>query len=178
METRTVTYNVFQFDELSEDAKNKAREWARYFNVDFEDWYQDDYFFQRLIDAGLVFEFKDLNFDLDRRDLYFSKSLRVDDARKFLRSAGVDLRTKDARYILDYEGVTIRTQYFGGGSGKNCVDPSELPGVNLTDYLNSLLDDCLSDLRKAYYSSISDEAVDETIRANEYTFDIEGERKE
>jgi hypothetical protein len=178
MQTITEVYKVYEFSELSDQAKDKAREWARDINVDFDDWYQDEFYFERLTAAGMVYDLKELCFDLDRSDyLYFHKGLSVDDPKKFLKAAGCDLRKKEVRDTLDYDGISINTIHYSGNNGENTVDPRTLDNIDLTDFLNDLLGDIKSDLRKNYYYLIGNEAVDETILANEYTFLEDGTRK-
>jgi len=180
METVTKTYNLYNFSELSEDAKEKARQWYREGEGNFYDgWWDYGMIEEELEKIGLSADMKELNFSLDRSDyLFFWKGINVDDPKKFLKSAGLDLRKKEVRDCLDYDGISIDTRHFGGGAGKNYVEPSELGNVCLTDYLNDVLEDIKSQLRKDADYMDSDEAVDETIEANEYTFLEDGTRED
>jgi hypothetical protein len=180
METITKVYNVFKFEELSDGAKDKAREWYREGDGNFYDgWWDYGMIEEELEKIGLSADLKELNFSLDRSDyLFFWKGINVDDPKKFLKSAGVDLRKKDVKDCFDYDGISITTRHFGGGDGKNIVEPDALDNIDLTDYLNSVLDDIKSNLRKESEYMDSDEAVDESIISNEYTFLEDGTRED
>ncbi len=170
---RIAQMRVYQFDELSEEAKEKALQKLRDINVDY-DWWELYYegFREELREIGT--EAEDFGFDLGRGAyLYINKGCFVDQ-RRFLKSAGVDLRRGEAKDALQY-GIELCTKHLGGGDAYNYCDPNNLEDVNICEYLKDVLRGFWKELRDAYDYLISDEAVVETIEANEYEFTEEGE---
>ena len=170
---RIAQMKVYQFDELSEEAKEKTLEKLRDINVDY-DWWEPYYegFCEELRDIGI--EAEDFGFDLGRGAyLYINKGYFANEER-FLNSAGVDLRRREAKDALQY-GIELCTEHLGGGDAYNYCDPNNLEDVNICEYLKDVLRGFWKELRDAYDHLISDEAVIETIEANEYEFSEEGE---
>ena len=88
MQTITKEYKVFEFDELSDDVKQKVIEKYYDINVDFSDWYEfviDDFKEQIKEKYGLDFD-KEVYFDIEyrNRNLYFKK-IWIDDIKKFIK---------------------------------------------------------------------------------------------
>jgi len=170
---RIAQMRVYQFDELSEKAKEEALQKLRDINVDY-DWWEPYYegFREELRKIGI--EAEDFGFDLGRGAyLYINKGYFTDEER-FLKLAGVDLRRREAKDALQY-GIELCTKHLGGGDAYNYCDPNNLEDVNICEYLKDVLRGFWEELRCAYNYLISDEAVIETIEANEYEFTEQGE---
>jgi hypothetical protein len=181
VETVTKVYTIYEFDELNDEAKEEARQWFREAGGNFYDgWWDWGGIEEDLEKLGLGCDTKEMCFDLDRGSyLYFhGKGIWISDLRKFLKCAGVDLRSKDARDLLESGDISIQTSHYGGGYAKNYIEPEyDIDNIDLTDYLNDVFQDIIRDLRKEMEYLESDEAVDETIRANCYTFLENGKRE-
>ena len=180
METIERKYIVYNYDELSEDAKERALEKLYDINVDFGEWYDSDSYAEKAKEYGVEILMSEASFDLDRGDfLYFEtynhqskpnyrKGISVIDDRKFMQKAGIRWRS------VYTDSLTIDHKHYSGGSGANTIECSaELKGEQegqMTACLEELIGELLSMLRKDYEYLTSREAIEETIRANEYTF--------
>lgn len=189
MRTETVTRTLFQFNELSEDAKKRAIERLRDINVD-HDWYEWelDYLTGQLESVGF-----------NSPIIAFSGFCQQGDGASFTcKTANIELlidALKDSRHhrkyvrfltkIADYLSVSVERidhRYSHKYTAKVSVD-SCLPGRRLQ--LEALIDrfeEDVESLRLEWSNTIyealeeqydhlrSDEAVIEGIEANEYEF--------
>ncbi len=170
---RIAQIKVYQFDELTEEAKEKALGKLRDTNVDYYWWELEyEHFKAELEKMGIVAE--DFAFDIGRGDYLYITKGGILDEKKLLESAGVDLRTEEARDALTY-GITLKTVYQGAGQGYNYFEPNDFKEVNICEWIREILRGFLKELRDTYYYLISDGAVVDTIEANEYEFTEEGE---
>lgn len=191
---KTIETKVYEFDELSDDAKEKAREWYREGALDYEWW---DGVFESAKTAGAC-----LGITVD--NIYFSGfSSQGDGAcfvgtyayRKGWRAAlraefgeatlepleAIGQSLQDAQKRVFYRGtadVRKTSHYY---EHENTVriecdpDDGELADA-LTDTLRDFMRWIYRELEKEYDWLNSDEQVDEAIEANEYTFTADGER--
>ncbi len=187
MQIITKNYNVYKFDELSEEAQDHAVEKLYDINTDHDWWLFDDafyYFGQE--DFGIEVNMRDICFDLDRgsyvyfdghdhgRSQHEKPAIQITDSRKFLKKAGFDLRK--SKHLID--NISVDTSHYGGGSGKNIIDCYEATGdeeAKMQDCLDQFTEELLSMLRSEYEGATSREAVIDTINANEYDFSEDGE---
>ena len=159
---KTITTTVYEFDELSDDAKEKAREWYRAGALDYDWW---DAVYEDARQAGIEIK----SFDLDRS------------------------RHACGRFISDAESVA---ESIAKNHGENCEtyktacrfkkDLADLDEKSdeyednreqlESEFLKSILEDYSILLQKEYEWLLSDEQVDESIKANEYTFTEDGKR--
>lgn len=210
---KTIQVNLYQFSELSEDAKQKAINYFRESNNNDQPWYIDD--------ANNTFEkFAEL-FNIDWRNIDYSEPYRNNYSIKFddyiLCLSGQRL----AKYIWNnYKKDLFKRKYLKHFDGhkkhkniinhtakqtgnKYCFYYSSLKTENscvltgvcydedilkpIYEFLEkpnekidfeTLLNDCIYSLCHSVSSEIeyndSDEAIVETIEANEYDFDEEG----
>lgn len=162
---------VFQYDELSDKAKEKACGDHYDINVSDSDWNEFCFmdFKERLKKIGI--SCNTFYYDLDRGAYIYMDKPSVDDERLFMKKAGIDLRTKDARDVGVNSYIGIATRYYGGESATNHVEATtiEMEG-KLQDLLSGLLNEFLFELRKEYEYMTSKAMVEDTIKANEYTF--------
>ena len=206
---RTITKTVYQFDELSDRAKETAREWYR---EGFEFYWDGD-----ISDTLAAFENE---FPVTAKDWQYSSydydvtaNVTCDDAIAEL--SGVRLRT----YLLNNHGDVL-TGYKAYGSHSSfltnaevkryratsnikrvshiikgdtscpftgvCYDESVLQhirdfikkpdGRTFADLLGDCLDSLFSDAQNEWEGALSDECVEDSIRANECEFYENGER--
>ena len=160
---KTIEIKVYKFDELDKQTKEKVIENYRYINVEdtfWYDWIKDD--FNRL---GLEIQ----EFDLGRGN--FAKIY-------------IDNFEDTSNYIIEEFGDSVLIKQ----TAKNYID--EFNKIQETfkqdeyiereiemldeEYEKEYSEDILSYLRSNYEWETSDEAIIETIEANDYDFTIEG----
>jgi len=171
--SRTIETTVYTFDELSDEAKERARDWwcASY---PLGEWWDCTYEDAKMIGLKIT------GFDIGRAN---------EITGEFITSA---IECSEA--ILKEHGETCET-YKTAQAFCAAIDAlPELPEENdpsywdierdlcaandeaEADFLQSLLEDYLILLRHEYEYQMSDDCVDENILANEYEFTEEGER--
>lgn len=146
MRTYTTEHTVYKFEELSEEAQQNALEKLYDINVDWSWW---EYIYDDAKDIGLEIT----SFDLYHNDI----EGRLTE----------DLPTV-AQRILDNHGDVCETyQLAKQWQHKHGED-------NETEFLKLLLGEYKSLLEREYEYQTSEEAIKETIDANEYEFTKEG----
>ena len=171
---RTIKTKVYTFEELSEEAKEKVIENLYTINVDF-DWWMFTY--EDAERAGL----KITSFDLDRNrhaegDFLDTAWICAD---KITKEHGENCETyKTAKEFLNSWNVLVE-KYSDGiktdivkeeNEGEFDREADELEN----EFLNSIVEDYSMMLQKEYEYQMSDEAIIETIEANEYEFTENG----
>ena len=159
---KILEFKVFTFDELSDKAKERAREWYRGAGLDYE-WWDSTY------DDAAQIGLRITSFGLDRN-----------------RFATGEF-TKDAQTVCDLilanHGVSCET-HKTALKFKNDFNDLKSPSEDYDDkfgelkeeFEKSLLEDYSIILQKEYEYLYSNESVDENIKANEYTFLESGKR--
>lgn len=170
MRTETTTRTLYLFDELSEDEKNAAIEKLWDLNVDHDWW---DVVYMDAEDIGLKIH----GFDLDRHDIEGRFTRAANEvAQNIINNHGDMCETyKTAKaFMNDWE--PIFTAYMDETSADYESRESEEKMLDLeSEFLHSLLEDYWIMLRKEYEYMTSEEAIKETIEANEYEFTEAGE---
>lgn len=165
---RTETVNVLKFAELSDEAKETARNWMREC-ITVEDW-SDHIVNEDAASVGI----KITGWDIGRGN---SIDGTIDDtegtAHQIVKNHGDECDTyKTAAAYLKERDELIDT--FKEGADEDYTD-EKLDELG-EEFSRAILEDYLSMLRKEYEYAYSDEAIDENIEANEYDFDEDGER--
>lgn len=189
MRTFTTKHTVYQFDELSEEAKQKALESLYDINVEHDFWTYDDFMLELAEGYGIKLNLRDMCFDLYHREFYLdlhdhSRSgdtpSYIENEKLFLKRSGIDLRSKDAKELIA-NGIGLDTQHYGGGSGATKIDvdryASEVSAETeqkLQDTLSEFEQEALKTLQQEYDWRTSEEAIIDTINANEYEFYADG----
>jgi hypothetical protein len=205
MRTKTVVYEIFKFDELSDDAKSKARDW----------WRED----------GLAYEWHDLVYEDAKRigaifgitgmDIFFSGFWSQGDGAcftgdyRFKRGMSKAIREyapldemlhviadgleaaqgttelpltasinrTDSHYCHEY-GVTfdVEIEQEAWWDDENFVEINTGQEEAVTYQLRNFMRWIYKALEAEYNYLNSDEAVDETIECNEYEFFKDGSR--
>lgn len=188
---KTKTINLYSFNELSDEAKEKVLDNNRYINVEDSFWYDYDgktgfsakeikKYHLKLEESGDLLAYKNLWFSLDQ-NYYIQfdqcKFAYPDTARKFL---GVPQKLWDNVYW------SFENKNYGGSShgttklcyenqGDNDFTPKEIEILdNAVSRFNDKMEEALSDLKMNYEYQTTDEAIKETIEINEYTFTEDG----
>ena len=160
---KTIEIKVYRFEELDEQTKEKVIENYRYINVDNTFWY--DCIKEEFDELGL--EIKEFNLDRGNYAKIYIDNLE-ETSKSILHEFGDSVLIKQTakNYINEYEKIQANFK----------EDEDIEREVELLDeqYEKEYSEDILSYLRSSYDWEISDEAITETIEANEYDFTIEG----
>ena len=170
MKTKTITITLYSFKELSEEAQQKAIENLYDLNVNYET-YEDA---ERI---GL----KLTSFDLDRNRHAKGKILvdHLEMAELIFKEHGKDCDT----YKTATEFIKARTALvakYSDGKQLDIVDEDKEYDFDQecdeleNDFLNSIIEDYSMMLQNEYEYQTSEEAIIESIEANEYTFTKDG----
>lgn len=150
----TITINLYQFDELTDKAKEKALEHCRYFGVEHQ-WYGAIY--EDAKNIGCRIE----GFDLGRaNDLH----LHMDDDHIEIANAIVENHRETCK---TYELATKFKKDFA------TVTEDDLDDLEQS-FKESLAGEYLQMLHRDYEYLTSDKAVKEMIEVNEYEFHQDG----
>ena len=188
MRTETTTRTLYTFAELSDDAQQHAIEKLYDLNVD-RDWW--DYIYETIETAAhcLGIDCTVKGFDLDRRqsiDLRgtyaYRKGWRAALAQEFggdllatLAKIGEELQAAQRRAFYS-ASAELHRSYYGRDGTRYDVDQEKGADMadDLTDALRSFEHWAWRLLRREYEYLTSDDAIKETIEANEYEFDQDG----
>jgi hypothetical protein len=165
---------VYEFDELSDKAKEKAREWFRVHALEDEWW---DSVYEDAAQVGLEIT----SFDLDRGRSITGKLTNGAEhcAKAILREHGDSCDSHklaqaflEERRVLDgkLEAARDEDEQLAWKIDNQITELEE-------QFQHDILEDYLSILQEEADYRLSDEAVDEDIRANEYTFLANGKRE-
>ncbi len=199
---RELTTNVYTFDELSDEAKEKARGWYRKASEG------DNYFYENVVeDAKQAFE--NVGIRIDR--VFYSGFCSQGDgacfegawyARDFKPGKLEEYAPKDEELhriakefqeiVEQYPNAAFLVKHSGHYYHRFCTSfdfdidtedsEKEYPeSIKMEEQVTELARDCMEwiyeQLEKGYEFSNSDEQVDETIRSNEYEFTQSGSRR-
>lgn len=171
---KTITINLYSFDELNEKAKEKAISNLSDINVS-HDWWDCTY-----MDAENI-GLKITSFDLDRnrgaKGKFLTSGCEV--AEKIMSEHGETCETfKTAeQFLSDWANLVIK--YSDGITCDKVAEGNEYDFDNEAndleeEFLNSLLEDYSIILQKESEYLQSEAAIIETIEANGYTFEEDG----
>ena len=204
---QTFTITLYQFDELTDSAKEKAREWYRE-GMEFCSFYGADVVSECVEIAALF------GLYIEPKSVYYAVGGYCNDGACFTgtyRYAQQSVKRITSEYCAEYidgksswvyepiqiarDLQSVQRKYFyrlyasTSGNGRY---HSQRTSVDIDDYNRELLtedaetvEQCITDyaswihtrLNEEYEYQNSDEQVDESIRINEYTFTAEGERE-
>ena len=167
---KTIQINLYSFDELSEAAKQKAIENNLYVNVNY-DWYS--YIYENAKNIGLEIT----GFDIDRNrhatGTFITSVCEV--AQNIINEHCETCETyKTATKFLE-EWQPAFNDYLDETHDDYESKDAEDTMIELEeDFLKSLLEDYSIILQDEYDYLQSDEAIIDTIRANDYLFTQDG----
>jgi len=195
---RTVTSTVYTYDELSETAQAKARDWYRQCSA-------DDTFWSECCIEDIKQTCKMLGMEI--KDFYWSGFWSQGDgacftghyayvagsaakvAAEWLQDAEIARIGRELRDLQrkGFYGLTAHLTHRGRGVHEQSVEISvyeDRTGNDAPDDVSEALRDTLRDLMRWAYRRLeseyeytnADEQVAENIRCNEYEFNEEGER--
>ena len=167
---RTITVNLYQFNELSDAAKEKAIEKLSYINVDYDWW---DSMFEDASEIGL----KITSFDLDRNrhaEGEFTLSA-AEVVQNILNNHGENCDTYKTALSFMEGWQPVFDDYMNEDSENyESLELEDKLNELEAEFLNSLLEDYSIILQNECDYLQSDEAIIDTIIANEYEFNEKG----
>ncbi len=171
MRTITTVKTVYSFDELSEDAQEKAVEKLYDLNVDYDWW---EFVFEDASEVGL----KLTSFDIDRgrscKGEFIEDALFTADRIIETHGSTCDTYKTAAAFLKERdEAVNNAPRDENGDFEDEDELDRQLDDIE-NDFLTDLLADYLSMLIQEYEYKTSREAIIETIKINNYEFDEDG----
>lgn len=193
MKKITKEYEVFEFDELSKEAKEKVLEEYRHINVDDDNWSQyilEDMTTDRLDKMGF-----------ENAEIFYSGFWSQGDGASFKAEINAnklckvfELKRKYSKLLSSYEitGIITRSGYYYHSNTMRIeIDFDPIKDVDnarqsLLDDLSDKFedeilkiakdeaDDIYKELKEEYEYLTDDKAVIETLKANEFTFLADG----
>ena len=160
---KTIEIKVYKFEELDEQTKEKVIENYRYINVDNTFWY--DCIKEEFDELGL--EIKEFNLDRGNYAKIYIDNLE-ETSKSILHEFGDSVLIKQTakNYMNEYEKIQANF--------KEDEDIERELEILDEQYEKEYSEDILSYLKLNYDWETSDEAIYQTIEANEYDFTIEG----
>lgn len=185
--TTTIEVPLWSYDDAPDDLKQKILDKHYGINVENGYWYLGDSLLEIANDYGLEIQLNEMCFDLDRGSyVYFEtynhggkpdykKGIVLKDHDKFVEKSGLKPIKGDYDFWIEHI-------HFGGGGGKNTIEHNDCAFPLADDQiealqtcLNEFCDEILKALREMYDDSTSEEAIVDTLNANEYLFDTNGD---
>lgn len=166
---RTSTKTIYTFDELSEDAKEKARDWFRAGYPDYE-WWESTYEDAERIGLKLT------SFDLghNRHAMGCIETSAPECAESIKAKHGPDCETYKTAVAYLTELAKLGD---AAPERDDLIEKWEDERERIDDeFERSILEDYSIILQKEYEYLLSDECIDETIQSNEYEFYEDGSR--
>lgn len=159
---KTIETKVYEYDELSDEAKEKAREWYIQGAYDY-DWY--DFIYD---------EAKNLGFEIESFDIYHKQiEIKLHDtaeniSKKIIAEHGKNCDTHKTakKYLTELARITKKMKQ------DESISTDEID----EEFQQSLAEDYLAMLIAESEYMISEEAIKEMMEANEYTFTADGKR--
>jgi len=171
---RNETINIYQFDELSDDAKKKVIENEYDINIG-DDWYENVYYDAKTVHIKLT------GFDTGRGDYCTGEFIHsaTDSADEIAEEHGEHCETfkTAAEFMKDRDNLVYK--YSDKKDTERVTEENEYDFDSECDeledeFLKSILQDYLKILRDDYEYQTSEEAIIETIQCNEYEFTEDG----
>ncbi len=170
---KTIETKVFTFDELSEKAKEKARDWFREASSS-DEWWESTY--EDASHIGLKIK----GFDIDRGSYVKGEFVAgaLECAHKIEKEHGEHCETfkTAAAFLVDRDKIVDDAPKDEDGDVENNYDLDQALDECEAEFLKAICEDYRLMLTREYEFQNSDETVDENILANEYTFTETGKR--
>lgn len=163
---REIIVKLYKFEELTEKAKEKARDW---FRAGYDGQFEWDYVREDAEEIGLkITELRPTGIQGDNHGEFVTTAREC--AEKVLKDHGDTCETfKDARaYLKEIDALELDED----GEYKDQDTADEIT----REFKRSLLEDYRVMLEEAHEYRNSAECIDEDMAANEYEFTEDGER--
>lgn len=155
---KTIEVKLYQFEELSDKAKNKARDWYRSCGLDYE-WWETTY--EDAATIGLKIG-SDLERNADCVGTWTKYPIEIADA--ILSNHGESCNT--------HKLAKAFKEAYKPNDDEETADERHL----VAEFHKAILNEYAKMLQEEYEYLMSDEAVDDSIIANEYEFTEDGKR--
>lgn len=175
-------YDVFNYDELPEEAKEKALERYADINVDGDYWHDYDeklglsakemkkYGTKAIFDEG-----KGLNFDLDRGMYIQFPNLSVVDEEGFRKLLGLSKPLwKKVKDDYSFENNRERNTSLNLGKYNDYTQEEQNILRDAEKKFGDKIQEAWKNLRDTYEDATSKEQIEDAFRANEYEFTSDG----
>lgn len=167
---KTIKIKLYSFNELSKEAQNKAL--SKYVTINVEhDWYDSTYEDAENIGLNIT------SFDIDRNK-HATGNLTLNAlevAANILIQHGEETETyKIATEFLAKHNPIFADYMDENSDGYESAENEDKLSDLESDFKDNLLSDYADMLQNEYHYLISDEAIIETIEANDYTFEENG----
>jgi len=171
MRQETTTRNLYEFQELNDKAKEKARDWWRDASM-HDEWWQ--FIYWNAEEIGL----KITGFDIGRgNDITGGFTDSPEEVAKKIMSEHGDMSETyaDARnFLKELKDFMEKSEKDEWGELATLKLENEREAIE-NEFEYAILQNYLSMLKKEYEWMISDEQVEDAITCNEYEFTEEGE---
>ena len=192
--TKTIT--LYYYDDLSETAQARAREW---YLRDYPDYCWEEFAVADIkqLASYLGMQIRELWFDLDTRvvDLHVTYSQPADLLRNLKTEYGYDCLERDdnlSKFLRLWRDTIDKLHNNLGGDMTFTYDTGDNVTVDVDDSVTVIAADelCIKYLIKQFRIYVlrclweewdytqSVECIEENLRANEYTFTVDGKRLE
>ncbi len=170
---KTVTVTLFTVNELKEEVKNKVLDKYRYINVEDAQWWNNIY--DDAKEIGLKITSFDLNRNRHANGEFLLSANEV--AQNILNNHGESCETYKTASSFIEDWQPIFNDYMDESSEKYENKETEEQLQEMEDsFLESLLEDYSIMLQNECENLTSDEAVEETLTINEFSFLENGKR--
>lgn len=172
---RTETREIFTFQELSENAKQKAIEKLSNINLDY-DWWEFEY--EDAANIGLKLTAFELDRNKHAQGFFLNSATEVAD--KIMSEHGNECETYKTAFNFLNERDTLVRKFSDGVNfdvvtENNAYEFDQECNELEEQFLENLLSDYSDILQKQYEHLYSNESIIETIEANEYEFTKDGQ---
>ena len=164
---KTIEIQVFEFDELSDKAKDVARDWFRSCGLDYEWW---DSTCEDAERVGLKITAFDLDRDRHAEGRFVSDAVSCAD--KVIAEHGPDCETRKTAesFVKERDSIVEAAERDENGEIADVYALDQKLDDCEGEFLKAILEDYSVMLQQEAEYLTSDESVDESIRANEYEF--------
>lgn len=167
---RTATINYYTFDELSDRAKERARDWWRQHGLDYDWW---DSIYEDAERVGVKITGFDTGRSWDIEGDFIGTPEET--ANKILAEHGEDTDTAaEARHYLktvsEFMASAEKDEYGELATYELEADREDID----KEFLRALLEEYLVMLREEFEYQYSDECIDDLLITNDYEFTEDG----
>ena len=173
---RVIETELYTFDELSDDAKEKAIEKHRLYKmeIDISEWIIDECYLlnPKGVDDLIIHNTRELYYDLYRQYINVSEAMYIKDGAAFLNWLEIPIDLQDK---IDYT-IEESSIHFEENSVRVNFNDSDIDILdNAKDKFKEHCNYIFNSIESSYDYYLSDECIIEDIEANEYEFTKDGE---
>ncbi len=172
---RIIETEVYTFDELSDDAKEKAIENERLskMEIDISHWIIDDCYLlnPKGIDDLIIHNTRKLYYDLYRRYINVSEAMYIKDSTAFLNWLEIPIDLQDKiDYMIEESSIHFEENNVRVNFNDSDIDILDNAKEKFEEHCSYIL----NSMESSYDYYLSDECIIEDIEANGYEFTKDG----